>query len=838
MASDAGIGPFLLDGQTVLLQDYLAVRPQQADRVAALVRAGKLVVGPWYVLADELLSSDEGLVRNLLVGRADGRRYGDWLALGYSPDAFGHPAALPTILAGFGIEYAMVLRGYGGEPGQERDLFRWIGPDGAAVLAYHFPPAGFEIGVNLPEERAALRQRWEEMRAMLAPRAVASVLLVMNGADHHALQPGVHRIVARLNELVDDHEFRLASPAKYFAALPAALDVPEVRGELRFSYRYSWTLQGVHSTRCRRKQAVAEAERLMLRWAEPQAALAWIGGGPDRRPLLDVAWRAHLLNCFHDSIGGCTTDEVARDVACRAGQVSVEARGILVDALHDRLDQDRVRARHSTDRWSPTLVLVNPSPSQRSGVVEATIALFRERVVVGRPADRRGMPAPAWPAPPSLVASDGTVAPLQVLDWYPGFERLDSPRDYPIQDEVAAFRVALEVHDVPALGTKAFHVQSKPAQTSTGEHVWVSGRRLLGAWFSVEQGSEPGFSIHDRAGDRWFTGVGAIVSERDEGDSYTFEPEPGDRPLHAQWGSTRAVWNGPLVAAVARDFTVGDRARGMLYARLDARSRLVRLVVEGENLRGNHRLRMVFPLPEGCSGEQCIADMQYGPVFRVRETFSVDDFPREWPVRAAPMHRYVSVPGGLTVFARGLFEYELKEGAVAVTLLRAVGDLSRGNLRSRPGHAGWPSVTPEAQELGKFRAELAVAPRSVTRDSSPAEWAEIEGLADEFHAPLASLMLQYGIEVPDVVVGPELEGDGLAFKAAKPSEGGDALVLRCVNLTSSAIRGAWKVPFPVVRARRVRLDETGQGELALSEGGTRLEFEAAPREVVTVQVER
>jgi alpha-mannosidase len=113
---------FLVDGQTVLLEDYLRIRPEQEERVSELVRAGSLQIGPWYVLADEIVPAGESLIRNLLIGQADAGRLGGRSDVLYSPDAFGHPAVWPQLAAEFGIHFGVIWRGLGGEPGQERDL--------------------------------------------------------------------------------------------------------------------------------------------------------------------------------------------------------------------------------------------------------------------------------------------------------------------------------------------------------------------------------------------------------------------------------------------------------------------------------------------------------------------------------------------------------------------------------------------------------------------------------------------------------------------------------------------------------------------------------------------
>ncbi len=63
-------GPFQTDGQAIILEDYLEVRPERRDQVAEYVRQGLLAVGPWYALPDEFLVSGEALIRNLHAGRA------------------------------------------------------------------------------------------------------------------------------------------------------------------------------------------------------------------------------------------------------------------------------------------------------------------------------------------------------------------------------------------------------------------------------------------------------------------------------------------------------------------------------------------------------------------------------------------------------------------------------------------------------------------------------------------------------------------------------------------------------------------------------------------------
>ena len=100
---------FMLDGQTIVLEDYLEIRPEKEREIRVLIKAGRLLVGPWYVLADEFLISGESHIRNYLVGRNLCRKFGGNMNLGYLPDSFGHPEQMPQILKGLGLHEIIFL---------------------------------------------------------------------------------------------------------------------------------------------------------------------------------------------------------------------------------------------------------------------------------------------------------------------------------------------------------------------------------------------------------------------------------------------------------------------------------------------------------------------------------------------------------------------------------------------------------------------------------------------------------------------------------------------------------------------------------------------------------
>ena len=130
---DAGFPHFHLDGQTAMIDDYLARRPERADELAALVRSGQLSAGPWVTQMDEFLTSGESHIRNLEMGLRRARELGVALEVGYMPDQFGHIGQMPQILRAGGLARAMVWRGVPFTI--DRSSFRWRSPDGSEVLS-------------------------------------------------------------------------------------------------------------------------------------------------------------------------------------------------------------------------------------------------------------------------------------------------------------------------------------------------------------------------------------------------------------------------------------------------------------------------------------------------------------------------------------------------------------------------------------------------------------------------------------------------------------------------------------------------------------------------------
>jgi alpha-mannosidase len=834
---------FLLDGQTVLLEDYLRVRPDREAEVGELVRAGRLQLGPWYILADELIPSGESLIHNLLAGLADAERMGGRTDVLYSPDAFGHPAVWPTLAAEFGIRYGVIWRGLGGEAGQERDLYRWRGPDGREVLLYHLPPDGYEVGAGLPADPDRLPTAWQRVRSILLPRASTQQVAVFVGADHHSAHPALTRVRALLQQHEPDSEFRISRLQDFFAA--AATEVgtlPVICGELRWSYGYTWTLQGVHGTRAALKRRHAVSELALSRLAEPLAALAWATRRGDRRALVQHTWRVLLRSQFHDSIAGTTSDAVAGRVELRLDDARRLASEIARTSLDVLAGNDPDRARAEPGATSPRLVLWNPVPRRRKGVVVADLSWFRRDVLVGPPGDR---PSRVGSGSRLFHLTDATdEIPVQQLGEGSGQERLDAPRHYPDQDEVDWTRVAFRAPEVGGMGLSILEVGE--LSLPPGGTAWQKGRVLGNEFLELKIGPYGSVHLRDRRNRQLFRDLFVIESSGDVGDTYSYCPPRRDRIRRVRGPvRVRPLTSGPLVAALEARWRMpagqgshGERSGWVavrLIVSLYAGCPTVRCTLEIDNRASNHRLRVRMPtgLPVGSA----VAGAHFGTEERPGIIVNPRSYPRETPVATAPAHRFVARAAGargMAVFAPGFFEYELdRKGDLIVTLLRAVGDLSRNDLPTRPGHAGWPVATPLAQGHGAERLQLAIAPVTAAELAGGTVLPE---LWEDLFLPVQGIWLRQATPLAPEPIDLRLEGYGLVFSGMKPAEQGEGMVLRCYNATARPTAGLWHFGRPVASAQRARADERSLHDIRLGEGGRIVPFHAAAHEIVTIMV--
>ena len=832
--ADPGFAHFQLDGQMAVVDDYLEVRPDEADRLSRLSAEGRLSMGPWYVLPDEFLVSGETLVRDLQLGISTAERFGGAMDVGYLPDMFGHIASMPQLLQLFGLDHAVVWRGV--PYSVDAPAFWWESPDGSRVRAEYLS-AGYGNGSNMPADAHELAERIALFIAFQGS-LVGDEVLWMAGMDHEVPPVHLSRVVAELNAQSNGDEsysLTVGPLGDYLAAAPTeGLGVHH--GELRSGARAN-LLMGVASNRVDVKIAAAIAERSLERLAEPLLSL-WSVDPRRSQSLLDLAWLEVIRNAAHDSICACSHDEVVDAVLHRYAEAIRTAVGLTDRAV-----------REATSRLGNAGVhVLNPGSRDRNEVVEIEI-----------PAPEAG-----GPGADGLDTSDA----LQVLQEFPAQEELhrtpaiDAPiivaremiYEHPstaavrIESGVLADGVTLmTVHLLQpdedltgsmstseALGEIGQRCVAEPdLVVSTVLHRSEPSRRTLAmsghvsgyGWTSwqftapehpvrVVEDSRTGDAAAGGAGldnglvsiqvdpaNGTFSlggvpGYGRLVDGGDAGDTYNWcPPDPDVLVDHPDAVTVEVLERGPLRAQllIDSDYTLPyqveestdgarrrageSRVRIRTTLELRADESFLRVETSLHNHVRDHRLRVHLPLPGRT--DHSVAECAFALVER---PLSAEGGPNEWGVPTYPSRRFVQA-GGLTVTHEGLCEYELVDldgeaeadgttaGELALTLVRSTGWLSRGAMASRPLPAGPEDRLEGAQMQKPVTLRYAIAVDPDDDGRTPDPYE----LAERAWLPLTAVIATGGGDLP--ADGCHLRVRGAEVDAVITDAGG-ALVVR------------------------------------------------------------
>lgn len=861
---------FYLDGQTIILEDYLQVRPEKKEQLEAYIREGRIHIGPWYILQDAFLTSSEANLRNLQIGHQDAARYGTIAKVGYFPDTFGNMGQAPQILRQAGIDNAMFGRGVKptgfnntvSDSDYESSFSEllWEGPDGSRVLGILFAN-WYCNGMEVPTDEKEAKEYWERKLADAEKYASTGELLFMNGCDHQPIQQDLSEAIRTARKLFPDTDFVHSNVADYLQAVNRSLDreLSVVKGELRSQRTDGWsTLVNTASARIYLKQMNQQGQALLEKVAEPLASFAHLLGKEYPHHLFTYAWKTLMQNHPHDSICGCSVDEVHREMITRFDKSRHVAETIVDDSkrvIAEAVDTS-VFARLGAE--ARPLVVFNTTGWERTGVV--TVELDAERLYFrdGFPLDEMSRRMQALDVSGrTLVDAEGRAVPFTMQDLGLQFG-YDLPDDK-FRQPYMCRRVSLtfEAQNVPALGvaTYAWLKPADPASLPAADAAsLLNGDRVLeNALLRVEIAGDGSLAVTDKQTGRMFRDLGVYENTGDIGNEYMYKQPNGETALTTKGlkADIRVVEDTPYRATVeiVHEWSVpasgdavfeqekrelvyfphrqGQRVKDMVpltirtQVSLNRSGRGVELQASFNNQAKDHRLRALFP-----------TDVETA-VHRADSIFEIatrDNEPAaEWenPSNAQHQQAFVDVSGagaGLTIANLGLQEYEvLRDGrnTIAVTLLRSVSELGDWGL--------FP--TPEAQCLGEHTVRMEIIPHSGDGSASGA-------FAEAYQFQIPWTVCQTGVHGGPIASGYapyRWEGGALAFSSMKVSEASGDLMLRWFNMEAAgaelglhSARGAESVYKSNV------LEEAG----ALVSEGPNLSLPVGPYEIVTLGVKR
>ncbi len=254
--------------------------------------------------------------------------------------------------------------------------------------------------------------------------------------------------------------------------------------------------------------------------------------------------------------------------------------------------------------------------------------------------------------------------------------------------------------------------------------------------------------------------------------------------------------------------------------------------LELDNEARDHRLRLEFPLPFPVT--HSYADGAYHVTPRAARPARHEPGAPEWELPTYPLHTFVDASDGrrgLALITEGLHEYELiarEPPTLALTLLRAVGWLSRDDLQYRAGGAGPSLETPGAQVLGRHRFRY-----TLHFHAQGWEEAGLWRVAEAVRLPL-EIVASAPAAAPPARGAPRihLEPEALQMTACVPrSQGYD---LRLLNASNAPRAGRVRLePLPS-EVRWVTLAGVLREKLSAVDGSFQLALR--PWEIATLQV--
>lgn len=337
---------FTLDGQTIVLEDYKAVAKKRSDKLKKMIEDGRVIVGPWYVMPDELLVSGESLIRNLMFGEKIAKEWNtETWKYGYVNDVFGHIAQMPQIFAGFEIKGAYLGRGVGDR--SNINHFVWKAPDGTETLVYHGFYGGFLINVAKHYEDEDFVERLRNYIDEEKSKSEIPIILLSNTSDHAMADGNSSKIIEAVKREYPDCDIEFVSLEQMVKEQEKYKDkMPVISGELiepLHSNTNKLTGQLVVvpnsiSSYYPLKQSNDRSQNLLEHIIEPMIALAYLEKTPLDRSYVDIAYDYLLKNQPHDSICGCSVDRTHKDMIYRYDQIQSICDALKYDFLNNKFD--------------------------------------------------------------------------------------------------------------------------------------------------------------------------------------------------------------------------------------------------------------------------------------------------------------------------------------------------------------------------------------------------------------------------------------------------------------------------------------------------------------------
>ena len=881
MGKDPNYKYFHLDSQTIPIEDYLEIRPENKDKIKELVQAGRLLIGPWYCLPDEFLVSGESLVRNLLTGHRIAKEYGKPMKVGYTPFSWGQISQLPQLYAGFGIDTILFYRGVSTAQAPNAE-FMWEGADGTKAYASRFSSwprynfwyfiyrrvlygrhphqreylwkegglpfkvcdswAGIDADYEMLDRKITYRNEnikdyCDELVGMQKDDFSTNQLVWMNGHDSSCPHPLEPKIIADCKTArPDDNVFHSSFP-KYVEKLKASVkNLVTLKGEMRYVYQtpsISVLYGYVTSARMYLKQMNTATERKLQNYAEPYASFAWILGDDYPNGYLRMSWKKLLENHGHDAIGGCSVDGVHEDMMFRYKDSQELSQNVMYKSF-----QSIVKEIDTFDRSTEDIFLVafNPLPFEREELLNPNIDI------------PNGMDFTTLGIKDS---SSGKELNVQFRSEEKTFPVMEFLQDNPTMFHVERVNLHFPSGKIPAYGYKVYEVLRKKNLQRNFGTLATDRNQMENEFLKVQIQSDGTLKLTDKSTGNVFDRLHYFEDSGEAGSPWVVKPPYFDQVYTSLNlpATVTLVESGPLKTSYQITLTM-YLPETLNYERthrsetlkpveiksiitLKAGSKRLDVETKVNNIVEYHRLRVCFP--SDVKVDHHYADGQFDVI--KRDLFLGNDSTwNEAEMREKPQNNFVDISSdsrSLAIINDGIKEYEVladTHRTIALTLLRSFSiniDLLGG------GGVDYRELMKGSQCLGVQTYRYAIYPHTDKWDK-----AGVMESALEFNHPSRIVQCGKAMEkgtLPATELSFLSIPKGMVFSALKHAEHGNALILRIYNPTEKAIKGNVSFFKPVKKAESTTLEEltiekvtpTAKGQIPVS---------AAPKKILTLKI--
>jgi alpha-mannosidase len=703
---------FILDGQTLPLEDYLEVcEPSHKERILKLIKSGQMIIGPWYIAMDEFLVHGESIIRNLEIGRKMANQYGTCQEVGYLPDTFGHIGQMPQILNEFSIDNAIMWRGID----LDQSEFIWYGVDESQLFTVFLSEGYYQPVINEKDYVNATKTYAERM----AKYAQTDHMLLTAGGDH--LMPTYDNLkdrIAKIEEANPQLKLHVTSYQKYIDLIKQEIKDKHLHsktGELRSNAK-AYILPNVLSTRSYLKQLNQELEDEMIGYLEPLMALAYMGSKQIPFSYVEHIWKTILQNQPHDSICGCSIDEVHQENEMR-GLKAKQMINSFYEGLFNQMNvlpMSFYKAHEKRiDSDDIHFGIYNPHPFPYSGVIEGILWLNQEHTFNSF----------------IIVDEKGNEYQTAISD-IENQRLFVSPLDYPpLFRPGRAVRFKADVKELKPLTMTMFKVIEEKSLEVIHKTSYILENQLI----KVELNKDGSLDLFDKMNQQAYKGWHKFYASMDAGDSYNYSKPETDVISYAIVDGKPQIEQSDISQTMtysltllqpeglheSRKFPLESKVETSIQVALTLHHNesVVKVTTSIDQKAKDQRLRVQFPL--GVRLSHHTNDSAFELVKRTsnRKEIFVAEKQKEVPVvvdSSLSMIHGVNGKRGIQFFHRGLHESQMNDSsghtALDVTLIRSVSHLSRDDFGSRGGAAGPNLPTPEAQCIRKHEFDYAFGP--------------------------------------------------------------------------------------------------------------------------------